>query len=97
MSSHYNGRRSQSYRRRGINPMVLLMLAAIVIAAVILVVVNLRQDKAPAPEKDTPPTVENLPDDTTGEQEQDQPQEPPVEPLARIEVKGQVKAYDGVY
>lgn len=95
MSSHYNGRRTGGGRRRGVSPMVVLMLLAIVVAAAILVVVNLRQDKLPAPEQDTPPTAENLPDDTTGEQGQDQ--EPPVEPLARIEVKGQVKAYDGVY
>lgn len=97
MSSHYNGRRTGGGRRRGVSPMVFLMLLAIVVAAVTLVVVNLRQDKTPAPEQDTPPATENLPDDTTGEQGQDQHQEPPVEPLARIEVKGQVKAYDGVY
>lgn len=99
--SQYRGRKN--YRRHGVNPMVLVMLAAIIVAAVIFLVVGIKKEadkpRPPKPEK-PPKKVEEVVDDTQEEQapeESVEPQEETPAPLARIEINGEIEESDTVY
>ena len=92
MSSRYNGRRASvgKSRRRGVNPISILIAILVLIAAVVLVVFTLKKSpmsdpKEPAPMGDEPQT------------DVAEPVEPPLPPVARIEVFGDIQQYSSVY
>ena len=92
MSSRYNGRRASvgRSRRRGVNPVSVLVAILVLILAVILVVFTLKKGSGGGP-KDPDPMEDAISPDVT------EPDEPTPAPIARIEVFGDTQQYDSVY
>ena len=92
MSSRYNGRRASvgKSRRRGVNPISIVVAVLVLILAVVLVFLTLK--KAPADDPKEPDPIED-----TADPEQVGSDEPAPPPVARIEVFGDIQQYDSVY
>ena len=90
MSSHYNGKRASvgRSRRRGVNPISVLIAVLVLILAVILVVFTLK--KGTGDDLNEPAPIED-----PVEPDENEPDEP--DPIARIEIFGDTQQYSSVY